>query len=104
MQPILRWLRGLGPIGGTAADALAFLTNDWVLTVSTIIGLWASLTDWPVGLVQNPKIQTAALVFLFVLWTSIGITILIDRRRPRITKAVQDYLYGLTFEGLTPTI
>jgi hypothetical protein len=72
--------------------------------MSTIIGLWASVTDWAVGLVQNPKVQTAALVFLFVLWTSIGIAVLIDRRKPKVVKAVQDYLYGLTFEGLVPAI
>jgi hypothetical protein len=68
--------------------------------MSTVIGLWASFTDWAVALIQNPKIQTAAIVFLVVLWTSIGITVLIDRRKPRVTKADQDYRYGLTFEGL----
>jgi hypothetical protein len=104
MQSILRWLRGLGPVGGTAADALAFLTNNWVLTMSTIIALWAAFTEWAVAFVQNPKVQTAALVFLFVLWTSIGITFLIDRRKPRVIKASQDYLYGLTFEGLFPAM
>src|SRR6266436_540543 len=104
MQSILKWLRGLGPIGGTAADALAFLTNNWVLTVSTLISLWASLTDWAVAFVQNLRVQTAALVFLFLLWTSIGITVLIDRRKPRVIKAAQYYLYGLTFEGLLPAL
>jgi hypothetical protein len=104
MQSILRWLRGLGPVGGTAADALAFLTNNWVLTMSTIIALWAAFTEWAVAIVQNPKVQTAALVFLFVLWTSIGIAILIDRRKPRIIKTDQDYRYGLTFEGLLPAL
>jgi hypothetical protein len=104
MLSIIKRLRGLGPIGSTAADVLTFITNNWVLTVSTIIGLWASVTDWAIALVQNPKVQTAALVFLFVLWTSIGITVLIDRRKPRMIKSEQDYRYGLTFEGLLPSL
>src|SRR6266851_4409190 len=104
MQSILKWLRGFGPVGGSAADALAFLTNNWVLTMSTIIALWAAFTEWAVAFVQNPKVQTAALVFLFVLWTSVGITVLIDRRKPRVIKPDHDYRYGLTFEGLMPLL
>jgi hypothetical protein len=104
MQWVVKWLRGLGPIGSTAADILTFLTNNWVLTMSTIIALWASFTDWAVAMVQNPKVQTAALVFLVLLWTIVGITVLIDRRKPRITKSEHDYRYGLTFEGFVPLI
>jgi hypothetical protein len=104
MQWIFKWLRGLGPVGSTLADALAFLTNNWVLTMSALMSIWAAFTEWTFVLVQNPRFQNAVFVFLSLLWTSIGITVLIDRRKPRTVKAEHDYRYGLTFEGLMPAL
>src|SRR5262249_43225590 len=92
----------LGPVGSFIANIVGLLTTNWVLTVSALIAVWASLTDYVVALVGNPKVQTAAEVFLAVLWTGIGIAYLVDRKRARIIKAEHDYRYGLTFEGLTP--
>ena len=67
MQQLLKWLRGLEPIGSAIADVLTFLTTNWVLTVSTVISLWASLTEWAVGIVQNPRVQTFAESFLVLI-------------------------------------
>lgn len=72
--------------------------------MSTLIGLWASITDWAVAFTQNPKIQTFAEVFLVILWTVVGLTFLIDRRKPRVVKSERDYRYGLTFEAFLPVI
>jgi hypothetical protein len=102
MQRFIGYLRGLGPIGSAIANLITFATTNWVLTVSALIGLWASATESIVTFALNPRVQTAILVFMAVLWTSIGLTYLVDRRRPRFIKPEHDYRYGLTFEGLIP--
>jgi hypothetical protein len=102
MQSFIKALRGMGPVGTFIANVVTFLTTNWVVTMTTIVSLYASTTDWLVEFIQEPKTQTFVLVFLSVLWTYIGIIYLIDRKRPvRITPA-HDYRYGLTNEGLIP--
>ena len=102
MASLQRFLRGLGPIGSFIANILSFLTVNWVVTVTTLISLWASLSDWAVAFVNAPGTRTFAFVFLVLLWTWIGLTVLIDRRRPRSVSTYPDYRYGLVFGGLTP--
>jgi len=102
MASFFIWLRGLGPIGTTVANVLVFLTTNWVLVMGALLSIWAALSDWTVGVLQNPRIQVAVFVFIAILWTYIGITVLVDRRKPRIVRSHQDYRYGLTFEGIFP--
>ena len=101
-MPRFNWLRGLGPIGAFAANALTFLTMNWPLTMSAFAGLlaavWAALTYF----VLRPSVEAAAGTFLFVLWTCVGILAITDRNRPRLVRSHQDYRYGLTFEGIIP--
>lgn len=104
MQGLLKSLRNLGPLGSAAANAIQLATTNWVLTISAILGIWASFTDYVVGLVHNPQIQTGVGVSLVLLWTGMAIAYLYDRRRPRIVKSEPDYRYGLTFEGLYPAL
>jgi len=102
MQSIVKFLRGLGSFGASLANALVFLTTSWVLVMSALGSLWIGLSDWGVNFIHNPNVQAVATVFLVVLWSAIGILVLIDRQRPRITRPYQDFQYGLTFEGLVP--
>jgi len=104
MQALLKTLRNLGPVGSALASAIQLATTNWVLTMSAILGIWASLTDSVVALVHDPRIQTGVIVFLVFLWTGAGIAYLFDRRRPRIVKTDPDYRYGLTFEGMIPNL
>ena len=102
MQSLLKWLRSLGPVGSFTANVLSILATNWVLTMSAVLGLWASFTDSVVALSENPRVHTALIVFLVLLWTSVGIAYLIDRRKPTYIRAAHDYRYGLTFEGVMP--
>jgi len=102
MQPIIKFLRGLGSFGAFLANALVFLTTSWVLVMSALGSLWIGLSDWGVNFIHNPNVQAVVIVFLVVLWSAIGILVLIDRQRPRIVRSYQDYQYGLTYEGLVP--
>lgn len=70
--------------------------------MTTLLSIWAAFTDWIVTLAESPRVHTAILVFLSILWTAIGITYLVDRRKPRLVATRYDYRYGLTFEGITP--
>lgn len=103
MQAFNKWLRGLGDMGGYLATAVALLTTSWVLVVTVLISLWAAGSQWASSFVQKPSTHVFVFVFLTILWTSIGILYLRDRKKPREVTAAHDYRYGLTFEGLFPT-
>jgi hypothetical protein len=104
MRNFIRRLRGLGPVGATAADIITFLTTNWVLTMSTIVAIWAALNEWATAIVHDVRVQTALEVFLALLWSVVGLLYLVDRKRPRLTRPAPDYRYGLTFEGIAPSI
>lgn len=102
MAALQKFLRGLGPFGSLVANVVSFLTTNWVVTMTTLLSLWASLSDWAVAFVDRPGVRTFAFVFIVGLWTWIGIAALIDRRRPKAVTTFPDYRYGLVFEGFTP--
>lgn len=102
MASLQKFLRGLGPLGSLLANLLSFLTTNWVLTMSTLVGFAASLSDWAVEFVERPGVRTFVFVSIAALWTAIGVTVLIDRRRPRAVSTHPDYRYGLVFEGFLP--
>lgn len=95
-------LRGLGPIGSAIANLLTFLTTNWQVVASAIAAIGAGAIGWLRALVLSPAAVAAAVLFLTVLWTIVGITVLLDRRRPRAIRPHVDYRYGLTFEGFIP--
>lgn len=86
-MPKFAKLRQLGAVGNAVANALTFITANWGLVVSVIAAVAAGALDWLRAIVLNPVTEAAAGAFLFVLWTIIGITILVDRRRPRAVRA-----------------
>lgn len=102
MAALQRFLRGLGPLGSFLANVLSFLTTNWVVTMTTIVSLWASASDWAITLVNAPGTRTFVFVFIAILWTWIGLLMLLDRRRPRSVTTYPDYRYGLVFEGFMP--
>ncbi len=104
MDSFIKSLRKLGPLGTALANVLTLITTNWPLAMSAIVAIWTALSDWAFGLASNARLHVAVLVFLALLWTFVGITVLIDRRRPRSVRTHPDYRYGLTFEGINPNI
>ena len=102
MERLTKSLRALGPIGSFIANILSALTTNWVVTMTTLISIYAGASDWVVDFTQNPNVRAAIFVFLVLLWTYIGLTFLVDRRRPRLSTPYPDYRYGLVFEGFSP--
>jgi hypothetical protein len=95
-------LRAMGEWGGHLANVLTFLTTNWVVSLSALFGIATGLNDWLRALVVQPAVYVSAAAFLIMLWTIIGLTVLVDRRRPRKVQTHLDYRYGLTFEGAAP--
>ena len=95
-------LRALGDWGGHLANFLTFLTTNWPVTLSALFGVATGLNGWLRTFVAQPAVYISAGAFLFLLWTVIGLTTLIDRRRPRQVQTHLDYRYGLTFAGFAP--
>jgi hypothetical protein len=98
----LKGLRRFGPVGIALANVLTFLTANWGIVVSVLAGLYVGRSDWASGYVQNPQVDAGAFAFLVLLWTYIGFTTLIDRRKSRLVSVRQDFDYGLLFEGCVP--
>lgn len=87
-------------IGNFTANVLTFLTTSWGLHW-VISAALTSIFDTILAWVQQPYVYFSAGVFIFVLWTSIGIKVLFDARKPRIVRSLHDYAYALVCEGCT---
>ena len=93
-------LKGLGPMGGrTIATIITVLTTNWGIVVSVGLGLVAAAINGVYRIASDPHVQVGIGTFVAALWTYIGFIVIVDRRKPRIMRPVQDYSYGLTFEG-----
>ena len=93
---------GFGTIAAWGANIGAFLTTNWIMAMSAAFGLLTAIWKWLTDLVAIPSVELAIFVFLAVLWTSIGITVLSDRRKARLVRTEPEYKYSLTFEGIVP--
>lgn len=91
-----------GWVGRLVQTVIVLVTTNWVVVLSVILAYLSWLISQAQSFVKNEDVQTVALVFLFFLWTLIGLTVLRDRRKPREVTPHQDYRYGLTFEGVVP--
>jgi hypothetical protein len=92
----------LQALSNLAASFVALLTANWPVAVSVAIGLVTASSAGLRAVALNPVTYVGVGTFLAVLWTFIGIVVLMDRRRPRLVRSAVDYRYGLVFEGLVP--
>jgi hypothetical protein len=104
VEKLIKTLRGFGTFGGWAANVLQFLSSIFPgLTMSAAGAAAALYFESAIELIQQPIVYVPASVFLFLLWTYIGLATLTARQRPQIVRMVHDYAYGLILEG-HPTI
>lgn len=104
MQSPLKYLRSLGTIGAWIADTAQFITTNWVVTMSAIFTIISGLFDSVILWLQKPYVYTSAGVFLFFLWTFIGLSILRRNSKPILTKGVPDYSYGIIQQGVAEAL
>lgn len=101
MDRFIKFLRSQGGFWNYVATFVSLITTNWAVAMSTVIAfttsLWQSALQW----VQQPSVYVFAGVFLFSLWTLIGISTLRGRNKPILVRGVQDYAYGLIQEGIT---
>ena len=101
-MPKFQRLRELGSFGNAIANIVTLLTANWPIAVSVAIGLVTAFTGRLRAVALNPVTYVSVGATLAVLWTIIGIFVLIDRRKPRVVRTAVDYRYGLIFEGFRP--
>jgi hypothetical protein len=104
MQSITKFFGRFGSAGTAIANVLVFLTTNWGVVMSAVLGLVAAIYGGAYDVASNPRVQVGIGTFVAVLWTIIGILVLVDRRKPRLIRSYQDYRYGLTFEGMSPIL
>jgi hypothetical protein len=85
---------------GRTADAISVLVYVAPgLTISAVtasaVGYWSAALIW----VQHPYVYVPAFVFLFVLWTYIGIMVLTSRGSVQTVKIAHEYAYALITDG-----
>ncbi len=102
MESFIKRLRSLGWAGAFVAGLIQTVFAIPGVTVSAVIGVIAGVVAAVQNLFLTPPVQVAIAVFLAVLWTWIGVAVLRDRKRPRLTLPAPDYRYGLIFEGIHP--
>jgi hypothetical protein len=102
MEGLLKWLRAYGAMGSAVAATIGLLAANWVIALSVIASFYVGLSTWGTEFVERPGVRVGVITFLVLLWAYVGITILVDRRRPRIVQSAQDYNYGLTLEAVAP--
>ena len=96
---IQAFLRGLGPMGGFAANVVSALTTNWAVVMSAILALIAVAQSVTLEFFSRPPVQIAIGIFLSLLWTIIGVLTLRDRLRPRVITPHHDYRWALIYEG-----
>jgi hypothetical protein len=91
---------------GSFATALAtvatLLTTSWGVIVSAAVGLATALWTGALEFFQRTEVQYGIGMFFVSLWTYIGLSTILSRRRPRLVRSFHDYRYGLTLEGCAP--
>jgi len=99
-MPKFHRLQALGTFGSAIANIITIVTANWPVALSVVIGLVTAFTERLTGAALNPLTYVGVGTFLAVLWTIIGILVLIDRSKPRLVRSAVDYRYGLIFDGI----
>lgn len=100
LKSFISWLRGLGKIGGFFANILQILTYiSPALTVTALLTAMLAMFTSAVHWVQQPAVYATAGIFIFLLWTWIGLVVLRDQREPMSVRISHDYAYALIIDG-----
>lgn len=102
-----KWLQQLKKSGGAIgllADLLSLLGQNWGAVVSLILALGFGVFDWAFRFLQDAHVQTFGEVFLWSLWSYIGISILYRLHNGIKTSPVVDYAFGVIIESLVPQV
>jgi hypothetical protein len=99
-KAFLGWLKRLGSVGAFLSNVLQFLfaaypTFTWSVITTAFLARFTGVIHW----VQQPNVYFTAAVFLFILWTFIGLLNLRDRQRTSTVRIAHDYAYSLINEG-----
>jgi len=90
--------------GSLGAIIITWATAGWGVILSavlaTVVWTWSGLAAW----IETPVVQACGYVFLFSLWTYIGLSTIRARQFPQIVRNLPDYRYGLTIEGFFANI
>lgn len=101
MQQLLKYLRGLGPLGSLVANLVMFVTTNWPLTMSAALGLVVALWSWATNVIDTPAVRAGVTVFLLVLWTFIGLSLWRNRRTATRVVVDHDFSHGLWMESVS---
>jgi hypothetical protein len=93
-------LRRLGAPMGVLADLLTILTQNWGVLVSAAFAIWAGLSKATFRFLNDPHVQTIGNLFIWTLWTYIGLSFLYRIHTGIKTQPYVDYAFGVIIEGI----
>ena len=97
-----KWFDKLSAVGSFLSNALTLLTSGWGVALSAALAVAAWLSGHAAAIVNNSEIKAAVLIFVFLLWSYIGIDTVVTRNKPRPMKRVASLDYGLAVEDISP--
>ena len=101
MADALRHWRKAGGALGFIADTLTIAMQNWGLLLSAALGLGAGTWAFAFKVINDPHVQTIGGVFLWSLWSYIGLSVLYRLHNGIKTVPTLDYAFGIILEGFT---
>jgi hypothetical protein len=92
--------KGLGPLG-FLSDILQVCTTNWGVIVSALLAFGAVLWQGAYAIITNTKAQVFGGVFLWSVWTYIGLSLLYRFHRGIRTSVIIDYSHAIIVENLS---
>ena len=93
-------LRTSGKIGSYFADLLGIMS--WLGVTVTLIGTaLITLSSAALNWIDRPAVYIPAAVFLFFLWTFIGVAILRAKQKPQTVRIAHEYAYSIIPDSAT---
>lgn len=95
-----KWLSTFVSTGSNVSSLLGLLTMSWGAVMAALIAILAYISGYATKLIHDSAIHDAGTLFIFLLWSWVGITILARGSRPILTRQVARLEHGLAYEGM----
>jgi hypothetical protein len=95
-------LKKITEASGFLSNIISLITTNWPITLSLIFSGATVTWDYLSNFAGRPNVQMAAGVFIFTLWTIIGIRWMLREGKPLPVRIEHDLSYSLVLENVNP--
>jgi len=99
MKKFISLLKNHGWLGHLAATVINFIWTYYGLTIAAFLTIIFSASETALLYVQEPEFWVPAVIFVFILWTVIGLMTLKNIGETKTVRLAHDYAYSFICEG-----